>query len=139
MEKAPQRTGFMYILIQEPRQEDMTHASQFHLIDSDEFLLQRSLMGLQYLPSSLFGLFPSAKPFGAALQARRNRSYVWIAGAALEPAIVFPDSLSRSIGAPKAPDRFACSANLSCRKCKLPTSWRESSSAPGRRACVSFP
>lgn len=71
MENVIHRTGFMYILIQEPRQEDMTHASQFHLIDNDEFLLQRSLMSLQYLPSSLFGLFPSAKPFGAALR-RRN-------------------------------------------------------------------
>jgi hypothetical protein len=72
MAKVTQRTGFMYILIQEPRQEDMTHASQFHLIDSDEFLLQRSLMALQYLPSSLFGLFPSVKPFGAALRRRTD-------------------------------------------------------------------
>ncbi|HTV81237.1 MAG TPA: hypothetical protein VME18_01205 [Acidobacteriaceae bacterium] len=71
MEKVTHRTGFMYILIQEPRQEDMTHASQFHLIDSDQFLLQRSLMAIQYLPSPLFGLRPSAKPFGAAL-GRRN-------------------------------------------------------------------
>jgi hypothetical protein len=72
MEKVNQRTAFMYILIQEPRQEDMTHASQFHLIDSDEFLLQRSLMALQYLPSTLFDLFPSSKPFGAALQRRTD-------------------------------------------------------------------
>ena len=72
MEKVTQRTGFMYILIQEPRQEDMTHMSQFHLIDSNEFLLQRSLMALQYLPSSLFGLFPSDKPFGAALRRRTD-------------------------------------------------------------------
>jgi hypothetical protein len=70
MEKVTQRTGFMYILIQEPRHEYMTHASQFHLIDSAEFLLQRSLMALQYLPSSLFELLPSDKPFGAALRRR---------------------------------------------------------------------
>jgi len=45
----------------------MRHLSSFHLIDSDEFLLLRSLMALQLFPSNLFALLPTKKPFTAAM------------------------------------------------------------------------
>jgi hypothetical protein len=45
------RTSYMYLLVEERRRQDMRHLSSFHLIDSDEFLLLRSLMALQLFPS----------------------------------------------------------------------------------------
>ena len=66
------RTSFMYILVEERRRQDMRHVSNFHLIDSDEFLLSRCLMTLQLLPSNLFAMLPTNKPFTAAMMRRRE-------------------------------------------------------------------
>jgi len=66
------RTSFMYVLIEERRDVTTKHISQFHLIDSDEFLLQRSLMALQYLPANFFALLQSNKPFSDAMARRRD-------------------------------------------------------------------
>jgi hypothetical protein len=66
------RTSFMYVLIEERRNVEIKHISQFHLIDSDEFLLLRAFMALQYFPSTLFDLLQSDKPFSAAMERRRK-------------------------------------------------------------------
>jgi len=64
------RTSFMYILVEERRRHDMRHLSNFHLIDSDEFLLLRCLMALQFFPSNLFALLPTNK----------NENLIWSSG-----------------------------------------------------------
>lgn len=66
------RTSLMYLLIEEPRTSDMRHMSQFHFVDSDEFLLLRAFMALQYLPANFFALLQSNKPFTAAMTRRRE-------------------------------------------------------------------
>ncbi len=66
------KTSFMYMLVRENVKVDVAHVSQFHFIDSDEFGLLRSLMTLQYLPASLWGLIPSTKPFSQALDRLRT-------------------------------------------------------------------
>ena len=62
----------MYILIEERRHSAVKHISQFHGIDSDEFLLQRCFMTLQYLPANLFALLPNDKPFTAAMRRKQE-------------------------------------------------------------------
>jgi hypothetical protein len=57
----------MYLLIEERRETDMRQMSQFHFVDSDEFLLLRAFMALQHLPANLFALIPTNKPFTAAM------------------------------------------------------------------------
>jgi hypothetical protein len=66
------RTSFMYILVEERRRQDMKYVSNFHLIDSDEFLLLRCLMTLQLLPSNFFAMLPTNKPFTAAMMRIRE-------------------------------------------------------------------
>lgn len=61
----------MYALVEERREIAMRHLSQFHFVDSDEFLLLRSFMTLLCLPSSLQDLVPTKKQFTAAMK-RRN-------------------------------------------------------------------